>query len=159
MNIENIGRLVAYEPDTGLLRWRVNASNRRAAGAVAGCKCKTSGYVLVRVDGRLHRAHRLIWLMVHGDFPALDVDHINGDRADNRLANLRLATRSENLQNMRRGRGESGLLGAHTCRGRWRSAIQVAGVSRNLGCFETAQEAHHAYLAVKQQVHPFQAIV
>lgn len=159
MNVEDIRRLLAYEPDTGLLRWRVKTSNRRAVDDIAGCKCKTNGYVLVRVGGRLQRAHRLIWFMVHGEFPTLDIDHVNGDRADNRIVNLRLATRSENLQNMRRGRGESGLLGAYRHKTRWTSAIQVDGASRYLGCFATAYEAHCAYLAAKCQLHPFQSIV
>lgn len=158
MNQQHAQSLLEYDGATGLLRWRVSSSNRRRVGAIAGCKCKTNGYVLVRIDGHLYRAHRLIWLMVHGEMPMRDIDHINGDRADNRLVNLRVVTRGENLQNLRRGKGASRLLGAHTIRNRWRSSISVAGVSHNLGCFATAKEAHNAYLAAKRQLHPFQSI-
>jgi hypothetical protein len=83
------------------------------------------------------------------------VDHINGRRDDNRWCNLRDASRLVNQQNMRRAvaGSASGLLGAHKKRGKWSSQIKVRGVLVKLGIFETADQAHAAYLAAKRQLH------
>jgi hypothetical protein len=85
------------------------------------------------------------------------IDHINGDRSDNRIENLRLCNQSENMQNRsRRGIGEAGLLGVHRFRyGKWCSAITKAGKKKWLGIFDTPEAAHAAYLIAKKDIHTF----
>jgi hypothetical protein len=155
---ERLKQLVAYDPDGGEFTWLVTVSNRAPAGRKAGGM--SNGYIVIRLDGVLYRAHRLAWLYVHGVWPEHDIDHINGRRSDNRLVNLRPATRAENLQNLRiaRAYGSSGLLGAHRWKGKWRAAIAANGIQHHLGTFETPQEAHEAYLRAKAQLHPFQTL-
>ena len=79
-----------YDPDTGVFRWKASRGARRA-GAVAG-HLASIGYWYIQVDGRHYLAHRLAWLITNGAFPADQIDHIDGDRANNRLANFREAT-------------------------------------------------------------------
>lgn len=151
----------AFRYDDGRLLWKVKASRNTVLGSAAGCLNK--GYLMVRVDGSLYGAHRIVWLLHHGSLPALDIDHINGVGMDNRIENLRLATRSENMQNVRRAprNNKSGLLGASFCKQRrkWTAQICVEGKRRNLGFYASAREAHRAYLAAKVRLHPFQTIV
>lgn len=73
-------------------------------GAMAGCRRKKDGYILVGVDNRLYLAHRLIWMMVYGEWPNV-IDHKNGDPSDNRLVNLRNVNQSENILNSSRNPG------------------------------------------------------
>lgn len=89
--------LVNYDPTTGLFTWRVNRGPARV-GKVAGHQ-HASGYVRIKLDGQLHDAHRLTWLYFAGCWPAGQIDHINGAKNDNRLANLRVVTHRGNMLN------------------------------------------------------------
>ncbi|AWI90260.1 Fis family transcriptional regulator [Methylobacterium sp. DM1] len=133
-----------YEAETGILRWKIARAHRLRVGDIAGSRCKIHGYIKVHLEHRGFFAHRLIWLMLHGDWPEHVIDHINGRRDDNRLSNLRCATRQQNAMNGRR-RKRSGLKGAF-----WlpRQKVWHARICRQyLGSFDTEQEAHAAYMS------------
>lgn len=144
LTAERVRARLDYKPATGVLRWRVNSK-------VAGC-VSDDGYRLVGLDGRLYKAHRLAWLHYHGDWPAGELDHVNGDRDDNRIANLRECSRTQNNRNRHRGK-HGRLLGAHLYArtGRWTSRITDRdGKSRHLGYFDTEQAAHLAYMQARR---------
>ncbi len=148
--------LFSYDPETGFLSW-IQQRGRQRAGARAG-RLHHRGYREVRIDGVLYREHRIIWLWMMGSNPADECEHINRERSDNRWANLRAATRAQNMQNLgASAMNTSGFAGAsfHKARGKWRSTITFNGRSIHLGHFDTAEEAHIAYLAAKQHLHPF----
>jgi hypothetical protein len=157
LTAERLRELLHYDPDSGVFtRERNSHQGRWKAGAEAGCPNR-DGYIVLRVNGHLQYAHRLAWLYMHGSWPQLHIDHINGDKSDNRIANLRDVPRCVNLQNMRRATmaSQSGLLGAHVRadRGSYSARIYVNGRTRFLGDFKTPEEAHAAYLAAKRERH------
>lgn len=150
--------LLWYCPASGLFSWRQSAKGRKM-DRPAGCTSAV-GYTVIRIDKRLYQAHRLAFLYIYGRWPDGDVDHKDGTRTNNNAENLRECTRAQNLQNKRRSSttlGRSGLLGAQWCSqvGKWYGAIQVDGKKTHLGTFETAAEAHAAYLAAKRVLHEF----
>ena len=148
--------ILDYDPDTGVFRWKVtNKRSHASAGSLAGCLHST-GYWYIQVDGRNYRAHRLAWLITHGTFPADQIDHRDGDRANNRLANLREVTNAGNQQNQRRARSDSttGLLGVSPEKNGFKARIRVDRKTRYLGHFGTPEQAHAAYLDAKRQLHP-----
>lgn len=112
---------------------------------------------MIRVDGRRYLAHRLAWLIMTGEWPATEVDHRDTDPGNNAWTNLRLATRSQNMQNRRAaGRNSAtGVLGVSPCRSRYRAVIKTSGRIRHLGVFATVEAAEAAYLAAKVELHPF----
>lgn len=126
---------VRYDPDTGKFTFAVDVGKRYKAGQEMGC-VQTNGYVRIAVNKRQYFAHRLAWFYVHGEWPSVDVDHINRNRADNRLCNLRLATRSQNMRN-------STNLGVHfsNTRNRWVATIGVNSKQIYLGSFDTLFDA------------------
>lgn len=89
--------LLVYDPATGVFMNRVTRG-RTAAGKVVGCS-NNCGYTVIRLDDELYLAQRLAWMWVYGQWPSDDIDHINGVRNDNRIENLRPATRKQNLEN------------------------------------------------------------
>jgi hypothetical protein len=89
--------------DIGSADWAMRHWNKRFAGKEAGC-LNTFGYTFVRLAGVAYVGHRIVWAMHHGITPADEIDHINHDRADNRLCNLRVVTRTENLRNRTAGK-------------------------------------------------------
>lgn len=108
-----------------------------------------AGYRQVMVKGKMHYAHRIIWLWVYGEWPT-EVDHANGDKGDNRLDNLRLATRTQNNANARRLRiGKSGFRGvyldARNPSNPWVAKMTTGKVQRHLGTYPTPELAHAAY--------------
>lgn len=145
----DIKALLNYDPETGIFTWRV-AMPASKAGAIAG-RNKSNGYREIKISGRVFLAHRLAWVYVTGALPPHQIDHINGLRQDNRFANLRAVTSSENMQNQRAVKGAH----VHKQSGTWQSSIKVNGKSIWLGKFETAEEARAAYLAAKAIHHPF----
>lgn len=146
--------LFSYDPETGELRWRVSTAKKIKPGAIAGCKAE-DGYVLVGADKVLYKAHRVVWLLEHGVWPTDHIDHIDGNPANNRIANLRDVSPTVNQQNHRQATAASstGLLGAFPKREKFTSAIRVNKTLKRLGTFTTAEEAHQAYLVAKRQMH------
>ena len=149
-----VRELFDYSPDTGLLTRRVRTANCTAVGDVAGTTSR-GNYVCVKIDGRPYKAHRLVWLYVHGRWPEEEIDHINGVPTDNRLGNLREASRRTNVENKRSGRSDNkgGLLGVSAHGNKYLAQIQVNGEKRHIGCFATPSEAHDAYLTAKRRLH------
>lgn len=135
-----------YDPETGC--WtRLVAFHRRRLGPGAG-SIFDSGYRYVRLDGKAYRSARLAWFYMHGEWPVGMMDHLNGDRDDDRLINLRVVSVRENTQNKRIHR-EGRLYGCsfHKPLQKWKAAIQVDKVVKHLGYFATEREAHECYLA------------
>lgn len=153
---EKVQALFNYNPDTGALTWRGDSGRwgRIKAGTEAGAAC-TGGYRQVRVDGRLRMVHRLAWIHANGPICTEMIDHINGDRQDNRLCNLRQATREMNTQNIKRANSRSshGFLGVSRQGNRWRAEISVKNRQQFLGYFPTPEAAQAVYLTAKRQLH------
>lgn len=138
--------LLDYDPATGEFRRRISGGGV-CQGSTAG-SVRPDGYIVIGVDYESHLAHRLVWLYVYGELPENDVDHINGSKADNRFANLRAASRSENLANCRmRKDNTSGLKGVSFNKrgGNWLAQISIRGRQTRIGTFPSKEEAYAAY--------------
>lgn len=140
-----------YEPDTGRLIWR-RCRNTLRIGTEAK-SIDASGYVQVNIGGSMCKGHRLAWLIHHGEWPNGDIDHINGVRNDNRIANLRVVTNAVNCQNKRTSSNKCGLMGVHFHKGAFRAKLQLNRKQIHLGRFATAEEAHAAYIDAKRRLH------
>lgn len=155
-DVAELRRLLNYEPETGVFTWACQLSCRGKIGAVAGA-IDGNGYRMIGVRGRKLHAHRLAWLYVHGKWPEADIDHIDGVRSANRIANLRAVPRSINAQNLKRSMRNSttGFLGVTTDSrdGMFVAKIGLDGKRHYLGRYETAPEAHAAYLRAKRRLH------
>ena len=156
ITVETLRGLLDYEPDTGIFRWRVSRGGVEA-GAAAG-HINNRGYIRIMVNNSPFKAHRLAWLHFHGVWPQDQIDHINGDKRDNRIRNLRDVSASINTQNQTRPRkgNTSGFRGVSWYKRvkRWHAQIKVNGQKQHLGYFSSPEAAHAAYLAAKLRLHP-----
>lgn len=152
----HLRELFDYNSETGLFTRKISVATNAVAGAVAG-SISVKGYTYIGINRKLYKASRLAWLYVHGCWPKHHIDHIDGNKTNDRISNLREATNSENMQNITRPKSSNlhGYLGAHYVRGRWQSRITKNGITHNLGMFDTPEEAHSAYIAAKRVMHPF----
>lgn len=143
---EQARRLLAYDEATGNLIWRTNRGPARAgyiAGGMGG-----DGYIKICLDRQRYQAHRVIWLMATGEWPPYDIDHKDLDRSNNRLSNLRPATRTQNRLNTRRPEANtSGFKGVcwDARRSVWRARIKLERREITLGSFASAEVAAAAY--------------
>lgn len=161
MTVAQLREAIDYDHSTGKFYWRRRKNvphqiNVQFAGIEAGYYCAQLGYVLIGLENRLYRAHRLAWFYVFGVWPPSDIDHIDGDGYNNRIANLRLCTRSQNNANMRKPKhNTSGLKGAFWDKraGRWLSKIVVQRKPHYLGYYDTAEAAHAAYCEAAKRLH------
>jgi hypothetical protein len=163
LTAERLRELLAYDPETGELYWRVRRPGRLKPGEPAGYAHNTIGYRYISVDGQNYLAHRLVWLHVHGRWPAEQIDHINGARSDNRLDNLRECSNAENSQNMHKSRGSNTHIGVvyasrQKRRKKWSARIRTNGRSIHLGWFLTEEEALAARTEAKARFHTFHPI-
>jgi hypothetical protein len=148
---------LSYDPATGEFRWL----NGARCGEIAG-SLDAQGYrILSFGPGARCKAHRAAWLLVYGRQPQGVIDHINGDRADNRIVNLRDVDHAGNRQNQTTARSDSktGLVGVRLYKQRqhvfYRAVVTVAGKRTWSGRhFRTPEEAHAAYLQLKQRLLP-----
>ena len=160
VTVERLRELLAYDPETGVFTWRMRPSVRSRAkpGDRAGrSRTKGARYSQIQLEGQQMLAHRLAWLYMTGAWPSLEIDHINGDGFDNRWANLRLASRAENMQNLHKAQTESGRVGVHWSRGAWSVRIKVNGHGRYIGRFQDLNAALEAHAEAKRLYHTFQS--
>lgn len=143
--MEDWEKYFSYDQSTGKLYWKISKGSRSPKGSEAGYLDKSSGYVCVTLNGKIHRSHRIIWEMFNGPIPkGMQVDHVNHIRCDNRLVNLRLVTHKENGRNVSRQKNNtSGITGVHwdKNRGKWHAQIKLRGKVRSLGRFVDFFEA------------------
>lgn len=145
-----------YNKETGDLiwkekvvtNWRHKTWNTKFSGKIAG-SLDDKGYLRIKMLKSRFFAHRIIWKMCNGPIPeGMLIDHINGNKADNRLENLRLVTNQQNCFNTS-AKGYTW----HKTNGKWQAQITVNGKHKNLGYFSTEKEARDAYLKAKEQLH------
>lgn len=150
-----------YDAEDGALLWKKrsdvrNCTNARYAGKKAG-KIGADGYVSIKIDGGLYMAHRLIWIMHHGDLSSDEqIDHANRIKVDNRLQNLRRATSSQNNHNKAAKVGcTSTFKGVHWSSGKrkWRAQIKIGGKLMHLGYFFDEAAAAKTYDAKASELY------
>lgn len=137
--------LVNYNPDTGAFKW-MQAAMLISGRSKGPGRIDTHGYLQISVNGKRHLAHRLAWLYVYGEWPN-QIDHINGDRLDNRIPNLRDVNSLENAKNQKKYKNnKSGVIGVgwnkRACK--WRARITVDGYTKELGSFSKKEDAKKA---------------
>lgn len=154
-----------YEAETGVLRWKVRPLSHFAIERIgkmwntkfslreAGVVSTSDGYRVAAVFGRRYQAHRLIWLLVHGIVPK-EIDHIDHDRANNRLSNLREVSSEGNSKNMSlRSDNASGVTGVcwDKYRNKWAAEIRADGKHKHLGRFSDKADAIAARQAANEK--------
>lgn len=152
--LDVLSKALSYDPETGRFVWLIGPRPGIRAGDEAGTF--SNGYRDICYRGEHIGAHRLAWLFAYREWPRWEVDHINGDRADNRICNLRDVTTAMNTQNQLRPtvRSKTRFMGVSFCGSRFRAAIYVNGRTKHLGRFETPEAAHEAYVTAKRELHP-----
>lgn len=146
-SLERVRELLDYNPETGQFVWRVSRSGNARAGSIAG-GINGDGYLIISIDDRPQKAHRLAWLSVYGVWPTNPLDHINRVKSDNRICNLREVTVTENTQNRSAFRNnKTGFKGVHFDKtsALYRAQIRHMGKLHRLGRFKTPEEAFAAY--------------
>lgn len=141
-----------YCPETGVVR-------RKSNGKPVGAK-NNRGYLTTRLNKKTITVHRLAWLLFNGEWPSGDVDHINGNKADNRLANLRIATNAENQHSIFKAmkNSKTGVRGVTHLKNGFLARIRANGERIVLGIFPTLAEARAAYLAAKEKLQPASSV-
>lgn len=154
LDAEKLRRLLKYEPESGQFFWAEDANKpgRNLAGKRAGSR-KGMRYRYIKIDYEAYAEHHLAWLYVYGRWPTKEVDHINLNKCDNRISNLREATRSQNAHNTAIVRtNTSGFKGVSRLNGRWRAAIRYGGKRAYLGTFPTPEMAAAAYASAAKRL-------
>jgi len=148
MRDEELMATFTYDPETGVIM-RIASPHEWRVGVIAGFR-KRDGYIGIRVGKKEWAAHRLAWFLHFGEWPSGTIDHINRRRDDNRIANLRLATPSQNSANQP-GRGVflKGVTLHKT--GKFQAQIKANGKSIYLGLHDSEQQAHAAYCSAAKQ--------
>lgn len=156
-----VREILDYNPNTGEFHWKIKPTKNSRVGQKAG-GIKGQGYGYIQYLKKMYSMSHLAWLHFYGKYPAMYIDHINGDRFDNRIANLREATPAENVQNIRKAPSNSshGFLGASFDKekNKWRARIRVNGKKISLGRYNTPEEASSAYIDAKRKHHPFNTL-
>lgn len=151
---ERLLQVISYDRDTGLFIWRQTLSSRACAGKEAGTP-DLHGYKQICIDGKIYKSHRLAVFYETKTWPKMDIDHIDGNKSNNKISNLREVTKSQNQFNRPVSKNsKSGIKGVHMDgRGRWRAYIAANGKKISIGSFGKKEDAALAYRAFEQKLH------
>ena len=141
--LDKLKELYSYDKDTGVFTRRIDVTYNAKAGDVAGSKL-TNGYLALSVNGKQYLAHRMAWLYTYGELPDDSIDHINHDKTDNRIENLREVTQQGNARNaLMQSNNTSGCRGVTWCKTkhRWKARIKIDGKDKALGSYVDFSDA------------------
>jgi len=149
ISAEFLREVLSYDPETGKFVWLRALSWRRGAGAEAGTSTK-NGYLKIGIKGSEFLCHRLAWIHHYGKDPGGFIDHINGNKSDNRIANLRLASHSENRANVHKLRSDNtsgyrGVFRHAQMKDKWYAKIGIQQKQKYLGIFDNKEDAKACY--------------
>ena len=156
IDIAEVRKRLDYDQETGKFYWKVRSSRNVKAGSLAGCITPV-GYRCIRLDGAGYMAHRLAWAYVHGVWPEYEIDHIDGVKDNNAIANLRDVPSKINMQNRKvatKG-SNSGVLGVHWNKHakKWRAVIVLNRKPIFLGYCDNIDDGSNAYIEAKRRIH------
>jgi hypothetical protein len=155
LTAEYVREILAYDPETGVLTWKVSRPPRGKIGAKAGYPTK-NGRWAIGIHGEQYYSHRLAWLIMTGEWPPFEIDHKDHDPSNNRWGNMRLATSSQNVahQHLNR-RNTSGYTGVSFVKnyGRYWAYIDFQKTRHHIGYFDSAEDAYAAYSAKAKELH------
>lgn len=156
LTVERVREALDYDPETGVFTWRKKIARKVVVGKIAGNIVDARGYRKIMIDGGRHYAHRLAFLYMTGDWPSEYVDHADGDPSNNAWANLREATRSQNMHNV-------GILATNTSGAKgvswnkrekcWRAYIRCDGKQLQLGSFASFAMAKRVHDLAARDIH------
>lgn len=153
---DRLKEVLFYDQKAGVFTRKIHLNSKMKIGDVAGSLC--NGYREIRIDGERYKEHRLAWLYVHGVFPENFLDHIDHNKQNNKIVNLREVTKSENMQNQisaTKRNMSSRLLGVTFDKNerKFKAQIRINGKQTTIGRFKTEREAHAAYVESKRIHH------
>lgn len=156
IELHTLRSLFSYDENSGIVRNKITrSSNARQGDAVGSLEAR--GYLRMKVCGRQIYVHRLVWALFYGEWPANLIDHINGNKSDNRICNLRDVDFQTNVQNITAPtvRNRSGFRGVHWDKynKKWRASVKFNGRSIFAGLFDDVKEASDAYWQCKRKTH------
>ncbi len=155
LTAERLRQLLSYDKEAGVFKWRIKPAKKIRIGDFAGWQAG-KGYIGLTLDGSKYKAHRVAWLYCYGAWPNIQIDHINRNRGDNRIANLREVTPAQNQQNTgpkKNSTSEFKGVSLQSSTGKWVAQIRINGKSTYLGLFELPEQAAAAYSKAAAKYH------
>lgn len=154
ISLIRLKELLEYNPYTGIFTWKIARSNQILAGTIAGTT-HLKGYSIIEVEGIQYKASILAWFYFYGQWPHKIVDHKDRDNSNDRITNLRLASKEENTANTKLYRNnKSGFRGvSYAPGGKWKAYIRINGRPKHLGVFDTPEEASEAYTTAAKEIY------
>jgi len=152
---ETLNSYFNYDPENGIITWKIKRSNRKQAGSEAGL-IDSNGYRRIKVSPKLYLAHRIAWLLYYKEWPDRLVDHINMDVSDNRICNLRIATKSQNMMNTKKYKSNtSGYKGVYYKKREkcYIGNITINGERHMTKQYKTAEEAFESLKSIRSKLH------
>ena len=153
LTVQRLHQVLDYNKETGVFVWKHRDTHKEKLGQRAEIKT-THGYLQITIDNSVYYAHRLAFLYVNNTWPNV-IDHINGEKTDNRIINIRSVSQKTNIENVRKVRKHNSnkLLGVYASKDKFQSKISVNGTCIYLGRFQTKEEAHEVFLQAKRKYH------
>lgn len=144
---------VSYDPEKGVFQWVRFGRGRRKTQIG---NLNTDGYVRLRVNGVNYPAHKVAWYLFYQEWPQKEIDHIDGVRSNNKISNLRLATRSQNCYNKTSSRNSTSKykgVSWDSSRNKWITSISVNGRTKHLGRYDSEEEAYQNFVEAAKVLH------